>query len=40
MINSMKQFIKKAVIFIVPFLVIIALEVMVDPFNYFSAEKD
>ena len=36
----MLQFIKKILIFISPFMILIALEVMIDPFNYFSPEKD
>lgn len=33
-------FIKKALIFISPFIILIAIEMIIDPFNYFSAEKD
>lgn len=36
----MIRFLKKAVLFAVPFLILIALEMMVDPFNYFSTEKN
>jgi hypothetical protein len=36
----MWNFIKKILIFISPFIILIALEVMVDPFNYFFEEKD
>ncbi|MGB5007791.1 MAG: hypothetical protein WBO39_12710 [Ferruginibacter sp.] len=36
----MLTFLKKILIFISPFLILIALEIMIDPFNYFSPEKD
>ena len=36
----MLVFFKKILIFIVPFVILIALEVIVDPFNYFSDEKN
>lgn len=36
----MLSFLKKALIFILPFLILIALEVIIDPFNYFFAEKN
>ncbi|MEI9958281.1 MAG: hypothetical protein WDM90_18700 [Ferruginibacter sp.] len=32
--------IKKILIFVMPFVILIALEICVDPFNYFSAEKN
>jgi hypothetical protein len=36
----MSVFIKKILIFLTPFIIIIVLEVVIDPFNYFSAEKN
>ena len=36
----MGLFLKKILIFIVPFIILVALEVMIDPFNFFSAEKN
>jgi hypothetical protein len=36
----MSLFIKKILIFLTPFLILIVLEVVIDPFNYFSAEKN
>lgn len=33
-------FLKKLLIFISPFIILIALEVIIDPFNFFSNEKD
>jgi len=36
----MWNFFKKILIFISPFIILIALEVIVDPFNYFFEEKD
>lgn len=36
----MLQFFKKTLIFISPFVILIALEIAIDPFNYFFAEKD
>jgi hypothetical protein len=36
----MLTFLKKILIFISPFLILIALEILIDPFNYFSPEKD
>jgi hypothetical protein len=33
-------FFKKVLIFISPFIILIALEVIIDPFNYFFAEKN
>jgi len=36
----MWDFFKKILIFISPFIILIALEVIVDPFNYFFEEKD
>jgi len=36
----MWAFFKKILIFISPFIILIALEVVVDPFNYFFEEKD
>lgn len=36
----MLTFIKKILIFISPFLILVALEIYIDPFNYFSPEKD
>lgn len=36
----MLTFLKKILIFISPFIILIALEVLVDPFNFFSAEKN
>jgi len=36
----MLKFLKKIVIFISPFLILIALEILIDPFNYFSPEKN
>jgi len=32
--------VKKILIFIMPFIILIALEIIIDPFNYFSAEKN
>lgn len=36
----MSVFIKKILIFLTPFIILIILEVVIDPFNYFSAEKN
>jgi len=36
----MWSFFKKALIFIIPFIILITLEIIIDPFNYFFAEKD
>jgi hypothetical protein len=36
----MSIFIKKILIFLTPFIILIVLEVVIDPFNYFSAEKN
>jgi len=36
----MWNFFKKALIFISPFIIIISLEIIIDPFNYFFAEKN
>jgi hypothetical protein len=36
----MIQFFKKTLIFAVPFIILIVMEVMIDPFNYFSTEKN
>lgn len=36
----MALFLKRAFVFIIPFLAIIAIEGIIDPFNYFSAEKN
>lgn len=36
----MSLLVKKLLIFILPFLILIALEVIIDPFNYFFAEKN
>jgi len=36
----MMKFVLKSFIFITPFLLLIALEVFIDPFNYFSNEKN
>lgn len=33
-------FIKKALIFISPFIILVAMEVIIDPFNYFFTEKN
>lgn len=33
-------FLKKALIFISPFIILIALEIIIDPFNYFFSEKN
>jgi hypothetical protein len=40
MINSMGVFLKKALIFTAPFIILIVLEVIIDPFNYFFSEKN
>ena len=37
---NMALFLKRAFVFIIPFLAIIAIEGIIDPFNYFSAEKN
>ena len=36
----MWNFFKKTLIFISPFIILIALEIIIDPFNYFFAEKN
>jgi hypothetical protein len=36
----MAAFFKKLALFSIPFILIIVLEVLIDPFNYFSAEKN
>jgi hypothetical protein len=36
----MSAFVKKILIFLTPFILLIVLEVVIDPFNYFSAEKN
>jgi hypothetical protein len=36
----MGLFFKKILIFIVPFIILVVLEVVIDPFNFFSAEKN
>lgn len=36
----MLGFIKKILIFLSPFVILLLLEIIIDPFNYFSAEKD
>lgn len=36
----MQVFIKKALIFISPFIILVAMEVIIDPFNYFFTEKN
>lgn len=36
----MSVFIKKILIFLTPFIILIVLEVVIDPFNYFSDEKN
>lgn len=38
--NTMQLLFKKLFIFSVPFLILIALEIIIDPFNYFFAEKN
>ena len=36
----MKKFVLKSFIFMIPFLILIVIEVLIDPFNYFSEEKN
>lgn len=36
----MLPFLKKILIFLSPFVILVALEIYIDPFNYFSPEKD